>query len=61
VRRLTRSLAQAGLVVLVSLVVAAVAGATNNQTYTDATGDNNGAPDITTVRVSNDPAGSVNF
>ena len=46
---------------LASLVVAGVAGATNDQTYTDATGDNHGSPDITSVRVSNDTAGNLSF
>jgi len=41
----------------------AVAGLTaNSQTFVDPTGDNlGGAPDITTVRVSNDNAGNLEF
>ena len=41
----------------------AVAGPTaNSQTFVDPTGDNlGGAPDITTVRVSNDNAGNLEF
>ena len=35
--------------------------ASNSTTYTDSTGENPSAPDITTVKVSNDDAGNLTF
>lgn len=43
----------------VGLIVPAAASA--DQSYTDPEGDAAGAPDVTTVEVSNDNAGNVNF
>ena len=46
---------------LATACIAAPAGATNNQTYQDSTGENPAAPDITTIEVSNDDAGMITF
>jgi hypothetical protein len=40
---------------------APAAPAVNSQTYTDSTGENPAAPDISTIVVSNDDAGMLNF
>ena len=40
---------------------APAAPAANTQTYTDSTGENPAAPDITTIVVSNNDAGVVSF
>ena len=37
------------------------AGSANSQTFTDSTGENPAAPDITTIVVSNDDAGTITF
>jgi hypothetical protein len=40
---------------------ATAATASNSQTYTDSTGEDPAAPDITTIVVSNDDAGNITF
>jgi hypothetical protein len=58
--------------ILLAIVVAVVAlptaassapsaGSANSQTFTDSTGENPAAPDITTIVVSNDDAGTITF
>jgi hypothetical protein len=63
VRLLTRTgLALAVAAVLVALPTAASgAPAANSVTYTDSTGENPDAPDITTIVVSNNDAGLITF
>ena len=56
-----RGLVISAVALATALVAAGVALGTNYQTYTDPAGDNNGAPDVTTVHVSNDPAGNLTF
>ena len=47
---------------LATLLLASVAGAANNQVFTDLVGDSQpGAPDIAAVQVSNDDNGRFDF
>lgn len=58
-KKRTGALAAAALFVVVALVAAAPAGATGK--YTDKSGDNGAAPDVTGVTVTSDPSGQVLF
>jgi hypothetical protein len=63
-RRRTIALAAAAgaLTLALTVAVGAVAGtASNSQTFTDATGEDPAAPDVTTIVTSNDDAGLITF
>lgn len=68
-RRVTGLIATAALLSTAAVLVAmpsaalgkAARSASNSQTFTDSTGENPAAPDITTMTVSNDDAGNITF
>jgi hypothetical protein len=68
-RRMTGLIATAALLSTATVLVATPSGAlgsasrasSNSQTFTDSTGENPAAPDITTINVSNDDAGNITF